>query len=371
MENNGSLEVLAEFHYYPHGMKMNGPWASVPSDAISYQYNGIDYVDDFGLNVNMATFRTLDPSLGRWWSVDPKGEILLPVSAYQSIGNNPILHADPEGDAFITSVLIGAAIGGIAGGLRADNFFDGFWKGALVGAIGGAVGQVGVSTLGGSIAYGGVSGAVLGGLDAGLNGNDIGKGVLLGGVFGGIGGGIDYSLSTSKVNAFKAPDIELGSDPIPATRESLCSFCEIHFPNYADNYGVADLDVKEVGTKLGKTVHLEGLPESHVYISPRAFKSEYQLFHTVGHEFIHAYHHKIGLTTQVISLGVDYYKDVIEGAAYSWNRHISEAAGIDYGKWYKKVFTQSKRLLNAGKTHRDMASFKIIPGLPLKFTYKF
>ena len=75
-ENGGSLEVLAEFHYYPHGMKMNGPWATVPTNAISYQYNGIDYLDDFGLNVNMATFRTQDPSLGKWWSVDPASEML-------------------------------------------------------------------------------------------------------------------------------------------------------------------------------------------------------------------------------------------------------------------------------------------------------
>ena len=97
-ENNGSLEVLAEFHYYPHGMKMNGPWANVPTNAISYQYNGIDYVDDFGLNVNMATFRTLDPATGRWWSVDPAAEVQPTMSPYCAMNASPLMYSDKKGD---------------------------------------------------------------------------------------------------------------------------------------------------------------------------------------------------------------------------------------------------------------------------------
>ena len=97
-ENGGSLEVLAEFHYYPHGMKMNGPWANVPTNAISYQYNGIDYLDDFGLNVNMATFRTLDPAMGRWWSVDPKAEVQPTMSPYCAMNASPLMYSDKKGD---------------------------------------------------------------------------------------------------------------------------------------------------------------------------------------------------------------------------------------------------------------------------------
>ena len=110
-ENNGSLEVLAELHYYPHGMKMNGPWASVPTNAISYQYNGIDYVDDFGLNVNMATFRTLDPATGRWWSADPKAELYLEMSPYCAMGGSPLMYNDPDGDA-LPFIAAAAIIGG-------------------------------------------------------------------------------------------------------------------------------------------------------------------------------------------------------------------------------------------------------------------
>ncbi|QQS27407.1 MAG: hypothetical protein IPM47_10835 [Sphingobacteriales bacterium] len=32
-------------------------------EEINYQYNGIELVEDFGLNVNHALFRTLDPFL--------------------------------------------------------------------------------------------------------------------------------------------------------------------------------------------------------------------------------------------------------------------------------------------------------------------
>lgn len=35
-------------------------------DGGVHKYNGIDHVEDFGLNVNMAFYRTLDPVIGRF-----------------------------------------------------------------------------------------------------------------------------------------------------------------------------------------------------------------------------------------------------------------------------------------------------------------
>ena len=157
-ENGGSLEVLAEFHYYPHGMKMNGPWASVPTNAISYQYNGIDYVDDFGLNVNMATFRTLDPATGRWWSVDPAAEVQPTMSPYCAMNASPLVYSDPEGDI---PPLIFAAAALIGGGMNVfsnwNKIVQNPWSAIGYfgsGAIGGAVSVVN-PVLGGSITSGG------------------------------------------------------------------------------------------------------------------------------------------------------------------------------------------------------------------------
>jgi len=45
-----------------------------------------------------------------WWQVDPKAEALIGLSPYQSMGNNPILYSDPDGD-FIAQV-----VGGVVGG---------------------------------------------------------------------------------------------------------------------------------------------------------------------------------------------------------------------------------------------------------------
>ncbi len=70
----------------------------MPSLVNRYQYNGIELLDDWGLNLNTARYRTLDPQLGRWWQLDPEVEQFEAWSAYNSNLDNPIRYADPEGD---------------------------------------------------------------------------------------------------------------------------------------------------------------------------------------------------------------------------------------------------------------------------------
>ncbi len=73
---------------------------SVGVEANNYQYNGIEVVEDFGLHVNHAQFRTLDPQTGTWWQIDPK-----PVytnSNYTAMANNPIRYSDVLGDTIRT-----------------------------------------------------------------------------------------------------------------------------------------------------------------------------------------------------------------------------------------------------------------------------
>ena len=64
-----------------------------------YQYNGIELNDDFGLDWNMAFYRSYDASIGRWGQVDPLAEKYIGMSPYTGMGNNPITYSDVNGDS--------------------------------------------------------------------------------------------------------------------------------------------------------------------------------------------------------------------------------------------------------------------------------
>ena len=66
--------------------------------ANNYQYNGIELVEDFGLQVNHAQFRTLNPQTGVWWQIDPMAEKFYAWSPYNSNLGNPVRYDDPKGD---------------------------------------------------------------------------------------------------------------------------------------------------------------------------------------------------------------------------------------------------------------------------------
>ena len=66
------------------------------------KFNGIEYNNDFDINLGEALFRTHDPQLGRWWQPDPKAESFIDLSPYSGMGNNPISITDPFGDSIPT-----------------------------------------------------------------------------------------------------------------------------------------------------------------------------------------------------------------------------------------------------------------------------
>jgi len=169
-------------------------------NAYRYKYNGIEEVNDFGLDLSFATFRTLDPSIGRWLQIDPVAEKYAGMNPYNSMGNNPVSFSDPQGDDFGLSILIGMAVGAAinAGSqyVKNDMSFNNFNWGSFAGStiVGGVTAGVGAgvgagigagisSALGNTGFIAGAASGAGGGFAAGFVGG-FGNGLLQGNSFG-------------------------------------------------------------------------------------------------------------------------------------------------------------------------------------------
>ncbi len=286
LNNNGSInndEILQTEHYYPFGLRQKGNWSKRPS-PLSYQYNGIEYLERFELNINMASYRWLDPTIGRWGGVDPKAESFYGLSPYNSMFNNPISFADPEGDLpFLAIVGIGAAIGAISGGI--NNGWEGAWKGALVGAVGGTLGQFGGGSLIGNIAWGAAEGGITGGLNSALYGGNFFDGALEGAKWGATfaagTSGIEAVGNTIDGHGFRLDDGVIKNYAKKGQYQDAIDFVQNKFgldgvtfkydSKLTEAYGVTP----PVGADL-------------VYIGPSAFDSPDLLKATMVHEYGHA-----------------------------------------------------------------------------------
>ncbi len=91
-------EVLQENHHYAFGLDMEGAWQDANASASDnrYRFNGMERNDDLGLD--LAFYRSYDPTIGRWMQIDPMAEKYPGMSPYNGMGNNPIFYGDPMGD---------------------------------------------------------------------------------------------------------------------------------------------------------------------------------------------------------------------------------------------------------------------------------
>jgi RHS repeat-associated protein len=93
----GSL--IEESSYYPFGLVMSGISSKAAGGLENkYKYNGIEYNNDFDLNIGETFYRSHDPQIGRWLQIDPKVDKFHDLSPYMAMGNNPISIVDPRGD---------------------------------------------------------------------------------------------------------------------------------------------------------------------------------------------------------------------------------------------------------------------------------
>ena len=92
-------EVLEEYHYYPFGMCMSGPWLKNSNHQNKYTYNGKEHISDLNLNLHDYGARYYDPAIARFTSVDPLADAPLNVgtSPYTYVWNNPLVFIDPDG----------------------------------------------------------------------------------------------------------------------------------------------------------------------------------------------------------------------------------------------------------------------------------
>lgn len=104
-DNNGSIdsssEIIEENNYYPMGLKHKGYNTNVSalgnSTAQKWKFQGVELEEALGLDLYEMDFRSYDPAIGRFTTVDPLAEERNWLTPYNFVQNNPISRIDPTG----------------------------------------------------------------------------------------------------------------------------------------------------------------------------------------------------------------------------------------------------------------------------------
>ncbi len=116
-----SSEVVQEKQYYPFGMPAEGEFVGTVGVESVSQFNNMEWIEE--LDAYHTLHRMLDPTIGRWWSIDPEAEGLAVNTPYNFAGNNPVMMTDPNGDSVIMAIgLLTVTLGVIN---QMNNLFHG------------------------------------------------------------------------------------------------------------------------------------------------------------------------------------------------------------------------------------------------------
>ena len=287
-------------------------------------YTGHEHLDQFAL-INMNG-RLYDPILGRMLSPDNYVQNATSTQGFNRYSyclNNPMVYTDPDGQ--FANIIFGAIMGG----------FSGFMYGAMTGAkgwdmvgyiVGGAMlgavtsgfssglasvgANIGItSTTAGSIAWSGISSAVVGGFAGGTaslmyNGN-FWQGAKSGAIIGGISGfafGIVDELLSSHTTSIPSFELENVGDPIDYNQENgelywnkyngkldyvTKLYTEGTIPRGYYYEGETVIDPTGSGAAGATTRHLFS-NKSTSYIFKESFTSPEKLQIVMRHEALHA-----------------------------------------------------------------------------------
>ena len=100
--NPSTNEIIEESNYYPFGLQHKGYNNVINGTEHPYTYNGKEEQNELGLNWHDFGARNYDASLGRWMNIDMKAEAYYPVTPYQYVLNNPVVHQDHNGQWTVT-----------------------------------------------------------------------------------------------------------------------------------------------------------------------------------------------------------------------------------------------------------------------------
>lgn len=96
--NDASIvEIIEEHNYYPFGLKHKDFNPSTNSNELAkkVKFNGKEFEQSLGINLYEMDWRSYDPTIGRWTSIDPVTHFSL--SPYNAFDNNPVFWSDPSG----------------------------------------------------------------------------------------------------------------------------------------------------------------------------------------------------------------------------------------------------------------------------------
>ncbi len=126
---NYTADVLNAANYYPYGEEIpQQTWNAAYELPYLFGYNGMlkdNHISGEG-NAYYTLFREYDPTLGRWWSADPKRDSFPTFSPYLAFKGNPIKFVDIFGD--IPTDEEAAEMSAHVYGGYSDDILTGGWR---------------------------------------------------------------------------------------------------------------------------------------------------------------------------------------------------------------------------------------------------